>query len=134
MKCINHYLASIVDELLELWEGWKIPKTYECPDGLDIKVALIVGSSDTPATQKLFGYRNAVIKCHRCEKCSTYSGEHKKNHYGGGHTYSIRLADLHRKHAQEWMECNSKSSREGYFKKYGMRWSELLHLILYDLL
>src|SRR4051794_1845521 len=46
LKRINHYLASIVNELLELWNGWRIPKTHECFEGLDIKVALIIRSSD----------------------------------------------------------------------------------------
>jgi hypothetical protein len=62
---INHYLSPIVDELKELWEGWRVPETYENKDGLDIRVAIIVGSSDIPATQKLFGHESAVMKCHR---------------------------------------------------------------------
>ncbi|GES83429.1 hypothetical protein GLOIN_2v1789095 [Rhizophagus clarus] len=53
---INHYLVPIIDELIELWKGWKVPKTYQYPDGLDIKVALIIGSSDILTTRKLFGH------------------------------------------------------------------------------
>ena len=81
LERINHYLAPIVNEFLELWKGWRVPKTNQCSDGLDIKVALIVGSSDIPATRKLFGHGSAVMKCHRCEKRSTYSDEYKKTHY-----------------------------------------------------
>src|SRR6266487_213844 len=125
LKCINHYLAPIVDELLELWNGWRIPKTYECPNGLDIKVALIIGSSDTPATRKLFGHGGAAMKCYRCEKRSTYSEEYRKTHYGGMENYDEWLtpanASTHRKYAQEWLECNSKSSRENHFKEHGVR-------------
>ncbi|CAG8755629.1 7028_t:CDS:2, partial [Rhizophagus irregularis] len=29
LERINHYLAHIVDELLELWKGWRVPKTYQ---------------------------------------------------------------------------------------------------------
>ncbi|EXX65858.1 hypothetical protein RirG_129300 [Rhizophagus irregularis DAOM 197198w] len=94
---INHYLAPIVDELLELWKGWRIPKTHHYPDGLDIKVALIVGSSDIPATRK---------------KRSFYSEEYRKNHYGGDHNYELSNAESHRKHAYEWLQCNSKNSKE----------------------
>ncbi|GET54740.1 hypothetical protein GLOIN_2v1625072 [Rhizophagus irregularis DAOM 181602=DAOM 197198] len=129
---INHYLAPIVDELLELWRGWRVPKTYHYPDGLDIKVALIVGSSDIPATRKLFGHGSALMKCHRCEKRSVYSEEYRKNHYGGVHTYELSNAESHRKHAYEWLQCNSKNSRENYFKEYGIRWSELLRLPYMD--
>src|SRR3954447_9359924 len=65
LERINHYLAPIVDELLELWNSWRISKTYECSDGLNIKVVLIIGSCDTPAT--LFGHGAAAMKCYRCE-------------------------------------------------------------------
>lgn len=132
LERINHYLAPIVDELLDLWKGWRVPKTYQCPDGLDIKVALIVGSSDIPATRKLFGHGSAVMKCHKCEKRSIYSEEYKKTHYGGDHTYEISTAESHRKHAHEWLQCNSKSSREDHFKEHGVRWSELLRLPYMD--
>src|SRR5436305_14051305 len=81
LECINHYLAPIVDELLELWNGWRIPKTYECPNGLNIKVALIIGSSDTLATRKLFGHGSVAMKCYKCEERSTYSEEYRKTHY-----------------------------------------------------
>ena len=133
LERINHYLAPIVDEFLELWNGWKVPKTYQCPDGLNIKVALIVGSCDTPATRKLFGHGAAAMKCHRCEKRSTYSADYRKNHYGGDHSYDewiTNLSDpsLHRQYAHEWLQCDSKSSRETHFKEHGVRWSELLRL------
>jgi hypothetical protein len=133
LERINHYLAPIVDELLELWRGWRVPKTYQYPDGLDIKVALIVGSSDIPATRKLFGHGSAAMKCHRCEKRSIYSEEYKKTHYGGGdHTYEISTAESHRRYAHEWLQCNSKNSREVHFKEHGVRWSELLRLPYMD--
>ena len=103
LERINHYLAPIVDELLELWRGWRVPKTHQCPDGLDIKVMLIVRSSDIPATRKLFRHGAAAMKCHRCEKRSTYSEEYSKNHYGGDHNYEISTAESHRRNAHEWL-------------------------------
>ena len=136
LERINHYLAPIVDELLELWRGWRVPKTYQCPDGLDLKVALIIGSSDIPATRKLFGHGSAVMKCHRCEKRSTYSHEYKKTHYGGMEydEWITRPADalLHRQYAQEWIQCSSKSTRDNHFKEHGVRWTELLRLPYLD--
>ncbi|CAB5351790.1 unnamed protein product [Rhizophagus irregularis] len=108
LERINHYLAPIVDELLELWKGWRVPKTYQYTEGLDIKVALIIGSSDTPATRKLFGHSSAVMKCHRCEKRSTYSEVYKKTHYGGMQEYDKWVTNpinpsLHRQYAHEWL-------------------------------
>ncbi|GBC14972.2 hypothetical protein GLOIN_2v1474510 [Rhizophagus irregularis DAOM 181602=DAOM 197198] len=137
LERINHYLAPIVDEFLELWKGWRVPKTHRCPDGLDIKVALIVGSSDIPATRKLFGHGSAAMKCNRCEKRSTYSREYKKTHYGGMQDYNkwvTRPANplLHRQYAHKWLRCFSKASREAHFKEHGVRWSELLRLPYMD--
>jgi hypothetical protein len=137
LERINHYLAPIVDEFLELWKGWRVPKTHRCPDGLDIKVALIVGSSDIPATRKLFGHGSAAMKCNRCEKRGTYSREYKKTHYGGMQDYNkwvTRPANplLHRQYAHEWLRCFSKASREAHFKEHGVRWSELLRLPYMD--
>jgi len=136
LERINHYLAPIVDEFLELWRGWNV-KTYQYPNGLNIKVALIVGSSDIPATRKLFGHGSAVMKCHRCEKRSTYSHEYRKTHYGGMEEYDewmTRPADplLHRQYAQEWIQCRSKNTRENHFKEHGVRWTELLRLPYMD--
>ena len=67
---------------------------------------LIVRLSDIPATQKLFGHKSAVMKCHRCEKRSTYSHDYRKTHYGemeGFDKWMTRSADplLHRQYAQE---------------------------------
>ncbi|GBC16225.2 hypothetical protein GLOIN_2v1848891 [Rhizophagus irregularis DAOM 181602=DAOM 197198] len=137
LERINHYLAPIVDELLELWKGWKVPKTHQFSNGLEIKVALIVGSSDTPATRKLFGHGSAVMKCYRCDKRTTYSEEFRKTHYGGMQDYNewvTKPADLllHRQYAHEWLQCNSKSSREAHFKVHGIRWTEVLRLPYMD--
>ncbi|GES74154.1 uncharacterized protein LOC105342819 [Rhizophagus clarus] len=129
---INHYLAPIIDELLELWKGWKILKTYQYPDGLDIKVALIVGLLDIPATRKLFGHGSAVMKCHKYEKRSIYSQEYKKTHYGREYTYKISTTESHRKYAHEWLQCNSKKSRDNHFKDHSVRWSKLLRLLYMD--
>ncbi|GBB97393.1 hypothetical protein RclHR1_29870001 [Rhizophagus clarus] len=129
---INHYLVPIIDELIELWKGWKVPKTYQYPDGLDIKVALIIGSSDILTTRKLFGHGSAVMKCHKCEKRSIYSQEYKKTHYEGEHTYEISTAESHRRYAHEWLQCNSKKSRDDHFKDHGVCWSELLCLPYMD--
>ena len=77
------------------------------------------------------------MKCHRCEKRSTYSADYKKMHYGGIQNYDkwvTNLADpsLHRQYAHEWLQCNTKSSRETHFKEHGVRWSELLRLPYMD--
>ncbi|CAG8801576.1 24705_t:CDS:2, partial [Dentiscutata erythropus] len=93
------------------------PKTYENKDGLNIRVAIIVGSSDIPATRKLFGHGSAVMKCHRCPKRSRYSETFKKTHYGGMQDYEQWLSEqadpqLHREYAQEWLRCSYPNSNQ----------------------
>lgn len=43
---INHYLEPLVDELIELYEGIKIP-TYEQPSGTIVRAALLMTACDT---------------------------------------------------------------------------------------
>ncbi|PKC55131.1 hypothetical protein RhiirA1_403115 [Rhizophagus irregularis] len=98
---------------------------------------MIYPKPNTPATRKLFGHGSAVMKCHRCEKRSTYSEVYKKTHYGGMQEYDKWVTNpinpsLHRQYAHEWLQCNSKSSRDTHFKEHGVRWSELLRLPYMD--
>lgn len=72
------------------------------------------------------------MKCHRCEKRSTYSTDYRKTHYGRDHNYEISTVESHRKYAYEWLQCNSKNSRDNHFKEHGVRWSELLRLPYMD--
>src|SRR6185437_3273080 len=45
---INHYLALIIDELLELWDGFNLSTA-----GKNVRLAVICCSNNIPATQKL---------------------------------------------------------------------------------
>ena len=77
------------------------------------------------------------MKCHRCEKLSTYSKVYKKTYYGEMQDYDKWVTypvnpSLHRQCAHEWLQCNSKSSRDVHFKEHGVQWSELLRLPYMD--
>ena len=79
---------------------------------LKIRVAVIIGSSDIPATRKLFGHASALKKCHRCPIRSRYSKEYKKNHYeriDNYQTWITQFADpqLHREYTQKWLHCDN---------------------------
>jgi len=60
---INHYLAPIIDELLELWDGFNLPTA-----GKNVRLAVICCSNDIPAARKLCGHASALAGCHRCYK------------------------------------------------------------------
>jgi hypothetical protein len=77
------------------------------------------------------------MKCYRCDKRTTYSEEYRKTHYGGMQDYDewvTKPADLllHRQYAHEWLQRNSKTSREAHFKVHGVRWTEVLRLPYMD--
>ncbi|GBC46515.2 hypothetical protein GLOIN_2v1786147 [Rhizophagus irregularis DAOM 181602=DAOM 197198] len=65
---VNHYLSPIITELELLWEGVNLNRTNECPNGKDIRAALIIASCDIPGAQKLCGHISALASCYRCEK------------------------------------------------------------------
>ena len=76
--------------------------------------------------QKLFGHGSAIKKCHRCPITSRYSKNHRKNHYGGISDYQNWISysadpETHRDHARKWLQCKSRSARDDYFKKHGVR-------------
>ena len=46
--------------------------------------------------------------------------------------YRICRPQKHRQYAQEWLKCDTRGTREAYFKINGVRWSELLRLPYMD--
>ena len=74
---INHYLAPIIDELLELWDGFNLPTA-----GKNVRLAVICCSNDIPAAQKLCGHASALAGCHRCYKRANRKEGRKSNFSG----------------------------------------------------
>ena len=131
---INHYLAPIVDELESLWYGVTLNRTYEYPEGKDIRVALILVSCDVPAARKIYGHVSVLVSCHRCEKKANY--ENRQHNFAGMDDFDdwffSRDPIEHRQNATEWRRCNSDASRKRFVKQSGVRWSELLRLPYFD--
>src|SRR6184192_3374522 len=50
---INHYLAPIVDELLEFWSGVNLPPSEDHLEVKKIRLAVICCANDIPAARKL---------------------------------------------------------------------------------
>ena len=74
---INHYLAPIIDELLELWDGFNLPTA-----GKNVRLAVICCSNDIPAARKLCGHASALAGCHRCYKRANREEGQKSNFSG----------------------------------------------------
>jgi hypothetical protein len=128
---INHYLSPIITELESLWEGLTLNRTNECPNGKDIKAALIIASCDIPAARKLCGHISALASCHRCEKSAN-----KQRNFGGmadiDEWFVMKDATVHRQNALDWRKCKSNAERNKFVKRTGTRWSELLRLPYFD--
>ncbi|PKC56874.1 hypothetical protein RhiirA1_473368 [Rhizophagus irregularis] len=75
---INHYLALIIDELLEFWDGIKISAAEK-----NIRFALICCSNDISVAKKLCSHISASVSCHRCYKTANSNGSENKSNFGG---------------------------------------------------
>ncbi|CAG8726317.1 10797_t:CDS:2, partial [Ambispora leptoticha] len=133
---INNYLAPIVDELIELSSGIKLPATFEYKEGRRIYVALILSANDVPAARKICGHASHAIKCHRCPKRAKYDCETKRNHYSGFENMDewFKPIDISQnfKAANEWLSCKNKKERDDHVKRTRIRWSELYRLKYFD--
>ena len=71
---INHYLAPIIDELLELWDGFNLPTAEK-----NVRLAVICCSNDIPATRKLCSHAFALAEYHWCYKRANKEEGRKSN-------------------------------------------------------
>ena len=76
---INHYLAPLVDQLLELWNGIEITTNESPINTKEIKCAVICYSCDIPVARKLCGQISARIACFQCEKHAQFDARHQPN-------------------------------------------------------
>ncbi|GBC02642.1 hypothetical protein RclHR1_04730003 [Rhizophagus clarus] len=79
---LRHHPYPLVDQLLELWQGIELPKTFEHFSRKSVKRAIICCSCDIPAARKLCGFISARIACYRCYKHANYDDKNQPN-YGG---------------------------------------------------
>ena len=129
---INHYLAPIIDVLLELWHGFDLPVSTKHPTGKRIRLAVICCSNDIPAARKLCGHISALVGCHRCYKRAESNGDNKKINFGGfddmDEWFVERSLNEHRRNAEGWLSCISNEERKQHVSDTHVRWSEMLKL------
>ncbi len=75
---INHYLALIVDELLELWE-----KGFSLLNGKKIRLAVICCFNDILAVRKLCSHISALVRCYRCYKRASSNEKNQRPNFEG---------------------------------------------------
>ena len=127
---INHYLAPIVDELLEFWSGVNLPSSEDHPEGKKIRLAVICSANDIPATRKLCGHISAKAACYRCHKRANVVG--RRSNFGGfddiSEWFQDRDPEEHRTNAEAWRYCTTRDERDAHVSANLVRWSEILRL------
>ena len=127
---INHYLAPIVDELLELWNGFNLPTA-----GKNVRLAVICCSNDIPAARKLCGHASALAGCHRCYKRANRE-EGRKSNFSGfedmNDWFIMKDPVEHRRNAMIWKHQLTKEDRNQHIKRTLVRWSKMLRLPYLD--
>jgi hypothetical protein len=132
---INGFLRPIVDDLLRLERGIRMP-TALCPSGRLVRALLALVTADTPAGKKVCGY-TAHSSTHGCNFCNKLFARNRDNRclYGGScdeasaRTYPERCAAVKR-----WLECQTLSAQTEIERETGIRFSQLdrlpyLHLL-----
>ncbi|OAD67046.1 hypothetical protein PHYBLDRAFT_102313, partial [Phycomyces blakesleeanus NRRL 1555(-)] len=130
-KEINHYLKSIVDELLQLFMGITIP-TFKCPAGVNIHAALHMVACDIPTTRKTsrFTTHNSTCACPRCVRQFTRLPSTNQADFSG---FDYLTGLENRLHAEEWKSTSTPSEWHQLEIENGVRWSQLHHLGYFDL-
>lgn len=128
---LNHYLASIINQFMELWEGIDLSSTYESSTGKYIWAAIICCACDIPAARKLYGHISTRIACHRCKKRANIENNFKTNF--GGFTdidqwFVPRDVEEIKNNTSLWKECNTEDARKKHISKNLVCWSEMHRL------
>ncbi len=130
---MNSFIEPLVRQLLKLWTGVDM----DTPDGIKkVRAALLVASSDIPATRKLTGFvgHSATKACSRCLKSFLTPQFGSKPDYSGFNRdqwVNRQLRD-HREQGMKWKHSTTLAKRHEIEKTYGVRYSELLRLPYFD--
>ena len=95
---INHYLAPIIDELLEFWNGVNLPPSVDHSEVKKIWLVVICYANDIPATRKLYGHISAKAACYRCHKRANVVG--RRSNFSGFDDIWDRDPEEHRINAK----------------------------------
>lgn len=131
---INSYLDPLVKELLLLYTSGIHVTSPDLSEPVIVKAALICSSCDIPACRKVLGFCGHASKhgCSKCIKEFRYDLNLDKIDFGGFEVCTQRSEEDHRKEAFLAMEQRTASSREKIEKRYGSRFTSLMHLPYFD--
>ena len=124
---INSFLAPLVNDL----ESFEKGVDYNVQGNMiTIKAALILTSSDIPATRKLCGFisHSADLACSKC------LASFKKKGFPDCNDYALKKREktTHMEHAKLYLKASTKAQQKELSSEYGLRYSVLLKLKYFD--
>lgn len=133
-KSLNTFLGPVVNELNALWKGIRL-QTSSSKTPEHYRAAVILASSDIPASRKLCGFKghSAHRGCSKCFKFFPGSFGQKTDYSGFDvNEWPLRDNQSHRRNALKVKNAQNKTRKEKLAKKYGVYFSKLLDLEYFD--
>jgi hypothetical protein len=117
----------IVDHLEAMWHG-QVIRTYQYPEGILKRAAVLAAIGDILAMRKALGFAGPASH-HFCSFCTLRRADMDNLDYK---SYQLRVGVDVRAAAEKWRSATTKKERDALFAKYGVRWSSLHRLIYRD--
>ncbi|OJT09666.1 hypothetical protein TRAPUB_13852 [Trametes pubescens] len=126
---LNHYLRPLVEELLVLWHrGLYLRGMAHDQAGWLIRAAVVPLVCDLPALRKTAGFAS-----HSANQFCSFCLLRKEDITNlDRSSWPRRSREDHYRYARRWRDAGTDAERARLFKKYGVRWSELLRLPYWD--
>ncbi|PBK85959.1 hypothetical protein ARMGADRAFT_941220, partial [Armillaria gallica] len=124
----NHSLRLIVDDFEALWKGVTFTKTFAFPSGRSARGVLVPIICDMLGARQAAGFTGATstFPCTVCDITNNDIGNFSPG------SWQPRDFTRHLRAAMTWSQQTTIKARESLTEKYGVRWTELLHLPYWD--
>jgi len=133
---MNLFIGPLVNELNNAFKGWHIPTNHPVLKSVLIRLCIGCVTCDIPATRKLcgcFGHA-AKLGCNKCLKeFPSIEGGDKRDYSGFNRDeWELRTKSSHISSCEEIKGATNKTSLENLEGKYGVRYSLLITLPLFE--
>ena len=135
---INSYLGPLILELQDAYKGWNIcfvDSVEKTAKNVCIRLCIGCITCDIPASRKLCGFLSHAAKkgCNKCHKEFPITGPGSRNCAGfDRQNWIMRSMEDHKKQCDEMFTATTKTALQNLESKYGMRYSILMELPLFD--
>jgi hypothetical protein len=129
MEKINHFLAPLVDDLLDSYiNGVYYTCTWKYPNGRRTRSALTLIICDLPAACQALGFAGPQ-STNFCSYCKLKLNDINNLHPGSWVPHTCKE---HRSLAAQWCDAPSEAQCDNITSKHGVRYSEFLRLPYLD--